>query len=96
MAWLELCKDELCSKVEHVQKLWHQRLTLSYRIIFESLRPLSTFVHIYGHAYMGRAEYICRIYAVYIYGAVYMESVCGNPTLNHRSKVCYYSMHGQQ
>jgi hypothetical protein len=38
----------------------------------------STFVHIYRYAYMGSAAYICHIYAIQIYGAIYKESVCGN------------------
>jgi hypothetical protein len=33
---------------------------------FESLWPLSTFMHIHGHAYMGRALFICRKDAIYM------------------------------
>ncbi len=66
MAQLELHNNVFCSKVSHGQQLWTQVLTLSCRMIFESLWPLSTFVHIWTCIYGP-----CRIYIPNI-GHIYM------------------------
>ncbi len=96
MAWLDLCKDELCSKVEHVLKLWHQLLTLSCRMIFESLWPLSTFVHIWTCIYGPCRIYIPNIGHIYMWPYIWNLYVATLDMMQQMSNVFYIGCPNQE